>query len=139
MHEDDDAPLIGDIPLLVEPGRYYLVCDDVRATERWKRPVYDFQFMIISDCPFYGVHVMGYRPATNELPAALPLIRWTRLLADFTGLPPSKISRRMFRDFWYEGEIGHVARNHQQRERHEDEQYSVVRELIVVRGKRSDL
>jgi hypothetical protein len=139
MRDDDDAPLIEEIPLLVEPARYCLVCEAVREAERWNRPMYDFKFLIISDGPFCGRHVMAYLPATTESPAGLPLIQWTRLLADFTGLPPSKISRRKFCEFWYDGEVGLVTKTHRQKERPADEHYPVVRRLIEVRGKRSEL
>jgi hypothetical protein len=135
--DDDDAPLIEEIPLIVAPGRYYIACDKVRPGT-W-RGTYTFTFRIVSDGEFYGVRVPAYLKVTTEVPAGLQLQRWVRLLADYTGLPPSKCSRQRFTEFYYEGEVGLVTTNYKHEERRPDEQYAVVRDLLEVAGKLSDI
>jgi hypothetical protein len=64
---------------------------------------------------------------------------WQRAISTFTGGSAPRVTLRSFRGFWFAVRVETVTHDHRKQVLPERDQYSVVRDIIAVLGKLSEL
>jgi hypothetical protein len=139
MRDDDDMLVWEeDLPPVIPPGEYDLICLSGKQVVRFKHYVIEFRFRIVTHGPYLNVELPGYcnvgvKPTARLRPRS-KLGSWIRLIAAFSGESPSRVPLRAFRSYWFQGQVETVTKDHQQRARHPRDQYSKVADLLTIVG-----
>ena len=101
-----------------EPGIYEAVVLSTKKVRRFGLWTIEFRFRLVTPGPTFDLQVSGYcSVGPNEKPPIRPhskLASWARLLATFSGISPSRITLRSFRQYWLRVRVETVKRNARQ-------------------------
>jgi hypothetical protein len=145
MRDDEDAPIapwIGE-QVYLEPGEYEAIVTGTKKVERFGLVTVEFVFRIVSQGPGFDATLPGY---CNLGPVKAPRIRprskmasWQRAVAHFTGVTPSKVTLKAFRQFWFRVRVATTTQDHRKRPLHPRDHYSAVVDIVDVIGKLAEL
>lgn len=136
MSGDDD--LILEDLVRIDAGTYEAVVISTRKVRRFGLVTIEFLFRIISPGSAFDVQLRGYcnlgPRESSRIGLHSKLARWMRLIATFSGISPSRVTRKSFREYWLRVSVDTVTKDYRQRSLALHDQYSTVTELLEVVG-----
>jgi hypothetical protein len=138
VRDDEDVPLnVEDLPH-VEAGEYDAVILSAKKVYRFKVVTVEFRFRLVSPGPAFDIQLMGYcslgPTGRGPLRRHSKLASWARLLAAFSGISPSRVTLRLFRQYWFRVRVDTVTKNSRQQPLAPHDQYSSVTDILEVVG-----
>jgi hypothetical protein len=145
MREEDDTPIpwSDELPPRIDEGEYDAVVLSAKKVNRFGLTTVEFRFRIVTLGSAFDARLVGYCGLGPTKHARIrphsKMASWQRAISAFTGGSATRVTLRSFRGFWFTVRVETVTHDHRKQALPERDQYSVVRDIIAVVGKVSEL
>jgi hypothetical protein len=145
MREEDDTPIpwSDELPPRIDEGEYDAVVLSAKKVNRFGLTTVEFRFRIVTLGSAFDARLVGYCGVGPTKHARIrphsKMASWQRAISAFTGGSATRVTLRSFRGFWFTVRVETVTHDHRKQALPERDQYSVVRDIIAVVGKVSEL